>query len=60
MLFVLSLAGLALTIVPCGARMAGALDEAMLKHLMLVGTVLWFAAAIARDTIKSRSQSIRG
>ena len=54
MLWVVSLVGLTLTIAPVGARWSGALDDVMLKHLMLAGTVLWFAAATARDACQAK------
>ena len=51
-LFVLGLAGLGLTIVPCGVAFAGAIDAALVKPLMLAGTVLWFATATWRDALQ--------
>ncbi len=41
----LSLIGLALTVVPSFFVLGGTLDEATYKTLMLVGTFLWLASA---------------
>lgn len=41
----LSITGLALTLIPAFLVFAQALDLATSKNLMLIGTILWFASA---------------
>lgn len=43
---------LALSIVPAWLNYHGTVGETTLKSLMLLGTVLWFAAATLLDTMK--------
>jgi len=41
---VISFIGLALVIGPALVYLAGSLDKDLMKHLMLAGTILWFAS----------------
>ena len=45
MLRLLSLAGLALTVVPSFLVLGGTLDDATYKQLMLTGTLIWLGTA---------------
>lgn len=42
---IISLAGLALVIVPACLYLAGVMDKPQMKMLMLAGTLLWFLSA---------------
>ena len=48
----LSLVGLGLTVAPSCLAYAGALEPLAMKHWMLAGTILWFAAATWRDRLR--------